>query len=91
MYPHSYISRAALLVALAALAVPTAASAVDRSVAAACAGDYLALCSEHDPDGPGVRKCFRVKGASLSNRCVNALVAAGEISKEEVARKSTRR
>lgn len=69
----------------------TAAHAVDRRVASACASDYLSLCSEHDPDGPGVRKCFRAKGASLSTRCVDALVAAGEVQKAEVARKSSKR
>lgn len=81
----------AFIVGLTALTVATTANAVDRRIASACAGDYLSLCSEHDPDGPGVRKCFRTNGASLSARCVDALVAAGEVSKSEVARKSTKR
>jgi hypothetical protein len=54
----------------------------------ACASDYYAYCSQHDPDGPGVRRCMRANGLKLSNSCVSALVAAGEVSKEEVARRA---
>lgn len=64
------------------------ASAVNARVRAACMGDYFAYCSQHDPDGPGVRQCMRANGLKLSSACVNALVAAGEVSKAEVARRS---
>ena len=64
------------------------ASAVDARVRNACAGDYLAYCSQHDPDGPGVRRCMRANGLKLSMGCVNALIAAGEVSKEDVARRA---
>jgi hypothetical protein len=70
------------------LIVPGEAGAVDGRVSAACANDYLAYCSKHDPDGPGVRKCMRAVGSRLSANCVNALIAAGEVSKTEVARRS---
>ncbi|MDZ4841733.1 MAG: hypothetical protein SH859_06260 [Hyphomicrobium aestuarii] len=70
-------------------AVP--ALAVDARVASACAGDYLAMCSQHNPDSPGVRRCFRTNGANLSPRCLEALVSAGEINKAETERKSARR
>lgn len=73
------------------LSMPHAAQAVDSRIAAACVRDYLSYCSVHDPDGPAVRKCFRAHGNNLSSRCVNALVAAGEVSPAEVARKSSRR
>ena len=63
------------------------ASAVSLSVQLACASDYYSYCSKHDPDGPGVRGCMRANGLKLSNRCVNALVGAGEISKAEVERR----
>ena len=45
-------------------------------------------CSKHDPDGPATRACMNANGAKLSNRCVNALVSAGEISKAEVTRRT---
>jgi hypothetical protein len=64
------------------------AGAVDGRVSSACASDYLAYCSQHDPDGPGTRRCMRANGLNLSQACVNALVAAGEVSKREVARRA---
>ncbi len=81
------ISKAALgLAALVALA--TQAGAVSLRVQMACASDYYAYCSQHDPDGPGVRRCMRANGLKLSKSCVSALIAAGEVSKEEVARRA---
>jgi hypothetical protein len=64
------------------------AHAVSASVQSACASDYFAYCSQHDPDGPGVRRCMRANGLKLSMTCVNALIAAGEVSKAEVARRA---
>jgi hypothetical protein len=66
----------------------TDVGAVDGRVSSACASDYLAYCSQHDPDGPGTRRCMRANGLKLSQACVNALVAAGEVSKREVARRA---
>jgi hypothetical protein len=65
------------------------AGAVDGRVSSACAGDYFAYCSQHDPDGPATRRCMRANGHKLSKACVNALVAAGEVSKREVARRTS--
>ena len=67
----------------------TSAEAVDSRVRDACMGDYFAYCSQHDPDGSGVRHCMRTNGRKLSPPCLNALVAAGEVSKKQVARRST--
>src|SRR5262245_34825725 len=64
------------------------AAAVSARVSAACASDYFAYCSQHDPDGPGVRQCMRANGLKLSMGCVNALIAAGEVSKAEVTRRA---
>jgi hypothetical protein len=63
------------------------AGAASARVQAACANDYFAYCSSHDPDGPGVRQCMRANGTRLSKGCLNALIAAGEVSKAEVARR----
>jgi len=74
---------------LAGLALlTTQAGAVSARVQFACASDYFAYCSRHDPDGPGVRACMRANGLKLSSACVNALIAAGEVSKAEVARRA---
>ncbi len=78
----------------AALAISTVvihsnqASATSLGVQLACASDFYAYCAKHDPDGAGARSCMNANGAKLSKRCVNALVAAGEISKAEVARRT---
>ena len=64
------------------------ANAVSARVQSACASDYLAYCSQHDPDGRGVRRCMRANGLKLSMTCVDALVAAGEVSKAEVNRRA---
>ena len=64
------------------------AGAASARVQAACAGDYLAYCSQHPTEGPGVRACMRANGIKLSKSCVNALIAAGEVSKAEVDRRA---
>ncbi len=63
-------------------------NSVKNSVKIACMADYFSYCSSHSPEGAGVRQCMRANGLKLSSRCVNALVAAGEVSKAEVARRS---
>jgi len=72
----------------AAVLCTTAASAVSTRVQSACAGDFMAYCSQHDPDGPGARRCMRANGPKLSKGCLDALSAAGEGSKAEVARRA---
>lgn len=89
MTPISTIlaARAALAAAVAICSLAASvneASATSLAVKMACASDYYAHCSQHDPDSPGVRKCMRSVGRNLSSRCINALVAAGEVSKSVV-------
>ena len=75
----------------AALLPATQAGAVSAKVRYACASDYLANCSQYAPNSPQTRACMRKVGYRLSKGCVNALVAAGEVSKAEVARRSANR
>jgi hypothetical protein len=81
------ITAVALGVCGFATAAPRA-EAVDARVESACSADYFAHCGQHDPEGRAVRRCMRTHGAKLSPACVDALVAAGEVSKAEVARRS---
>ena len=81
------VTRAALGFVALALA-SNQALAVSPAVESACASDYFAYCSAHDPDGPGVRQCMNRNGKRLSQACVNALIAAGEVSRTEVARRA---
>ena len=83
---------AATVLALGALVLLVKeAAAVDPRVRSACASDYLAYCSQHDPDSGAARRCMRSHGPSLSNDCLNALIVAGEVTKEEVARRERRK
>jgi hypothetical protein len=87
--PRITTTAAKLALAFSALVLcASAASAVSMRVQMACANDYMAYCSQHDPDGPGVRQCMRANGLKLSKGCVSALIAAGEVSKAEVARRA---
>lgn len=86
------LSIRAALAAVAALGgfglTSNEASAVSLRVKLACASDYYSYCSDHAPESSGVRQCMRANGLKLSRGCVDALVGAGEVSKDEVARRS---
>ena len=87
---NSMTSRSALKAALvlAGLALMTAnASATSLRVKLACATDYYAHCTAYSPDSPEVRQCMRAVGSGLSRGCVDALVAAGEVSAAEVSKR----
>jgi hypothetical protein len=86
--------RAALITTVTlAAAVVTApqAGAVSASVRFACASDYLANCSSYAPDSQETRRCMRAVGYRLSKRCIDALVAGGEVSQSEVSRRAASR
>jgi len=69
----------------------TDANALSARVKMACAGDYFSFCSQHAPTSPAVRQCMRSNGLKLSDRCVNALVAAGEVSEADVSRRQAQK
>ena len=64
-----------------------AVRAIDDRVRRACERDYLSYCARHDPDGREVRTCMSANGTRLTQACVDALIATGAVSKEEVARR----
>jgi hypothetical protein len=66
----------------------TQANAVSLRVKLACSSDYRALCSQYSSDSPEVRACMRAAGEKLSPRCLNALIADGEVTQEEVSRRA---
>ena len=80
-------ARAALSAAIAVGVLVTSsyqASAFSLGVKISCAADYYAHCTAHSPDSPETRSCMRAVGTGLSRGCVDALVAAGEVSAAEV-------
>jgi hypothetical protein len=72
---------------IAFLANTCAALAIDDRVRRACERDYLTYCARFDPNGSEVRSCMYANGSKLASSCVDALIAAGEVSKAEVARR----
>lgn len=81
-----------LLALAAALSLTaTTAQAASASVESACASDYFAYCSKHNPDSSATRSCMRSNASRLSARCVKALVADGEVGTGDVSRRSARK
>ena len=74
-----FMAGALVVVLLSTPQAYAAGAAVER----ACSGDYFAYCGKHDPNSAGVRRCMRANESKLSQGCINALVAAGEVSKAE--------
>jgi hypothetical protein len=64
------------------------AFAYSEAVTSACTGDYLTYCSDYDENSAKGQQCMRAVSAKLSQGCVNALVASGEVSKSPIARRS---
>jgi len=62
-------------------------SAYSKAVQQACEADYRKYCGEYGLETNALRNCMDKAGHSLSKSCVNALVAAGEVSQAEVDRR----
>jgi hypothetical protein len=73
---YSAVVIAALAIVMAA-ASATDAFAFNKRVRRACGLDYQDFCSQHDPNGSAVRRCFEANRKSLSKGCVRALVDSG--------------
>ena len=73
---------------VASLAAGTQANAVGARSKLACLSDYRAYCSAHRVGSAELRQCMRANGRKLSGQCIRALVADGEISEAEVARRA---
>jgi hypothetical protein len=75
---------------LAGLLLATQAFADSEAVINACTDDYLTYCSAYDENSAQGERCMRAVGAKLSQGCVNALVASGEVSKPAAGRRTKR-
>ncbi len=73
---YTTVAIAALAIVMAALSA-TDAFAFSKRVRRACGFDYQNFCSQHDPGGSAVRRCFEANRRSLSKGCVSALVDSG--------------
>ena len=81
---HHRITRTlmALAACVGSAAIATSASAYSERVNNACKGDYYSYCSSHPVGSTGLRRCMEANGRSISRRCVNALVDAGEVPRK---------
>ena len=77
------MQKASILAATLCL-LATEATAVSQAVKNACENDYMDHCATHEVGSESLRQCMRKAGEKLTPRCINALVAAGEVSKSEV-------
>ena len=58
-----------------------------KALQKACASDYHRLCGDYGIETEALRLCMDRKGKSLTKVCVDALMAAGEVSRAEVQRR----
>jgi hypothetical protein len=58
-----------------------------KAVQQACRDDYKKYCNEYGIETSALRLCMDKAGYNLSHGCVNALIDAGEVSREEVERR----
>jgi hypothetical protein len=65
----------------------TAQHTYSKAVQKACANDYRSRCGQYGIETDALRLCMDRAGHSLSKTCIDALVDAGEVSKEEVERR----
>lgn len=57
---------------------------VSKQVQDACEWDYNQFCNQYGLGTQLLDICFRQNGPKLSKSCVDALIAAGDVSKEYV-------
>ncbi|HWK34453.1 MAG TPA: hypothetical protein VNR51_12350 [Hyphomicrobium sp.] len=74
------------LAALMMFAFGSPADAYSSRVNSACERDYYRFCAKYSIGTPELRSCMMASGRSLSRRCVDALIAAGEVPKRYLAK-----
>jgi hypothetical protein len=86
MKMYSRIPLAVLCLAIST-GVASAQHTYSKAVQKACANDYKQHCGQYGIESEALRLCMDRAGRKLTQTCVNALVADGEVSKEEVERR----
>ncbi len=81
-----YVKSLPLVLVTMLLAQPCAAE-YSAQVKEACKRDYKKYCGIYALKDPGLKQCMDRAGRSLTQRCVDALVASGEVTKERAAQR----
>jgi hypothetical protein len=77
----------AVLVVSLSVSSGSAQHKYSKAVQSACVNDYKAHCGQYGIETEALRLCMDRAGRQLTRSCVDALVAAGEVSKQEVERR----
>ncbi|MET0840850.1 MAG: hypothetical protein ABWX95_01800 [Methyloceanibacter sp.] len=65
---------------------PEPASAVTARIKRDCKSDYNRYCKKYELGSEGLRACMSRSIRGVSNRCISALVAGGEMTKAQAER-----
>ena len=90
-----FVATACVVSALVFMMLPAAAGTVTERQKRDCRTDYNRYCRAYTLGSEGLRACMSRSIRKISNRCVAALVDAGEMSKAQAVKlrkkKSARR
>ena len=62
-----------------------------QAVLNACASDYKQHCAEYGIETDALRVCMKRAGSQLTKGCVDSLVVAGEITRQQAEGKKPRK
>src|SRR5215510_10878782 len=79
--------RLAFLCAIMAASPASAQHTYSQAVQRACVNDYEQHCREYGIETEALRLCMDKAGLKLTKTCLDALIADGEITKQEVERR----
>ena len=65
---------------------PDTASAVTARIKRDCKSDYNRYCKKYELGSEGLRACMSRSIRGVSNRCISALVAGGEMTRAQAER-----
>ena len=65
---------------------PDTASAVTARIKRDCKSDYNRHCKKYELGSEGLRACMSRSIRGVSNRCISALVAGGEMTRAQAER-----
>ncbi len=68
------------------LLLPATAGAVTERMKRDCRSDYNRYCKKYELGTEGLRACMSRSIKKVSNRCISALVAGGEMTKAQAER-----
>ena len=78
---------AAAATVLLVVAVASTANAYSSRINSACERDYYRFCAKYSIGTPELRSCMLASRRALSRRCVDALVAGGEVPKRYLTKR----